>query len=47
MKTRSELYSREASELLRVIAEYKTLLAEQIYRLFPGKERVIQNLLTY
>ena len=47
MKTRSDLYSREAAELLRVVSEYKTLLSEQLYRLFPGKEAVITNLLTY
>ena len=46
MKTRSDLYSREAAELLRVVSEYKTMLAEQLYRLFPGKEAVITNLLT-
>jgi len=47
LKTRSDLYSREAAELLRVISEYKTLLAGQLYRLFPGKENIVKNLLTY
>ena len=47
MKTRSDLYSKEAAELLRVVSEYKTLLTAQLYRLFPGKEGVIQTLLTY
>ena len=45
MKTRSDLYSREAAELLRVVSEYKALLTEQLYRLFPGKAPVIKTLL--
>ena len=45
MKTRNDLYSREAAELLRVVSEYRTLLTEQLYRLFPGKTPVIKTLL--
>ena len=47
MKTRKDLYSREAAELLRVVSEYKTLLTEQIYRLFPGKGHIVKILLAY
>ena len=46
MKTRKDIYSGEATELLRVMADYKTLLYEQVMRLFPGREERINNLLT-
>ncbi|WP_326975356.1 DUF5697 family protein [Caproicibacter sp. BJN0012] len=46
MKTRGDLYAKEAQELVRVITLYKTLACEQIYRLFPGKESSIKNLLS-
>jgi len=45
MKTRNDLYSKEAAELLRVIADYKVLLTEQIIRLFPGREEKVQIIL--
>ena len=45
MKTRSDLYSGEASELLRVVSEYKTLPAEQVLKLFPGREDKIRTLI--
>ena len=47
MKTREQIYSNEASDLLRNITMYKTLTEEQICRLYPGKEAVIKNLLTH
>jgi len=45
MKTRKEIYSNEATELLRVISEYKALLIEQVLYLFPGQEMMVQNLI--
>lgn len=47
MKTRAELYGREAASLLRDIAMYRALMREQILRLYPGKRDKIENLLTY
>ena len=44
MKTRNDLY-KEAAELLRVMAEYKVLLTEQVLRLFPGREEKVQTML--
>lgn len=46
LKTRQELYAKEASELLRVISTYKSLLLEQLYCLFPQKEHIIMTLIT-
>lgn len=46
MKTRDNLYANEAKEIVRVITLYKTLTSEQVYRLFPGKESSIKNLLS-
>lgn len=46
MKTRDSLYAKEAQELVRTISLYKTLTGEQLYRMFPGKEAVIQSLLS-
>jgi hypothetical protein len=47
MKTREQIYSSEAVGLLNNIAMYRTLMDEQISRLYPGKEAVIKNLLAY
>lgn len=46
MKTRENLYSKEAHDLIRNITLYKTLTCEQVYRLYPGKESSIKNLLS-
>ncbi len=46
MRTRENLYAKEAHELIRNITLYKTLTCEQVYRLFPGKESSIKNLLS-
>jgi hypothetical protein len=46
MKTRNELYSKEAAELLRVVSTYKSVTAEQLLRLFPGKEGKVRTILT-
>jgi len=45
MKTRNAIYAKEAAELIRSVTMYKSLLATQIYRMFPGKESSIRNLL--
>ena len=47
MKTRAQIYGNEAADILRNITMYKTLTEEQIFRLYPGKETVIKNLLTH
>lgn len=47
MKTRDELYGREATGLLRDIAMYPGLQSEQLCRFYPGKEDKIQRLLTH
>ena len=47
MKTREQIYGVEAAGLLRNITMYKTLTEKQIHRFYPGKEDVINNLLTY
>ena len=47
MKTRTELYGKEAKSLLRDITMYRALTEEQIIRLYPGKRETIKNLLSY
>nr|WP_298061431.1 DUF5697 family protein [uncultured Blautia sp.] len=47
MKTRSDLYSREAAEILRLITMYPGILEVQLIRFFPGKETKIKNLLSH
>lgn len=47
MKTRADLYGNEAKSLLRDITMYHVLTKEQILRLYPGKQRKIENLLSY
>ena len=47
MKTRSEIYNKEAAEILRVVTTYKTLEEQQIFALFPNKQDAVKNLLTY
>jgi hypothetical protein len=47
MKTRNELYSREAAELLRVISTYKTVTLAQILRLYPGRDEKTRAILTH
>jgi len=46
-KTRAEQYRMEAASLLRDVSMYRCLTKEQIYGLYPGKETVVKNLLTY
>lgn len=47
MKTRADLYGKEASSILRDIAMYRVMTEEQILRLYPGKRKQIANLLLY
>ena len=47
MKMREQIYGQEAAGILRDIATYRALTKEQILRLYPKKEPVIKNLLTY
>ena len=48
MKTREQLYGKEAASLLRDISNYHCIRHEQIYRLYPDKDKaVMDNLLFY
>ncbi len=47
MKTRAQIYEREAAALLRDISMYQILTEKQLLRLHPGKDDKIRNLLTY
>lgn len=47
MKTRADLYGREATSLLRDITMYHVLTKEQVFRLYPGNRDKIENLLFY
>ena len=48
MKTREQLYGKEAAGLLRDISSYHCIRREQVYRLYPYKDKkVLDNLLTY
>ncbi len=47
MKTHQDLYSKEATSLLRDITMYHALTKEQILSLYPQKQKVIEHLLTY
>lgn len=47
MKTREEIYGKEAADLLRSIAMYQVLTEQQLLRLYPGKEDIIKNLLLH
>lgn len=47
MKTREQIYRREAAELLRDISTYHYIRHDQLLRLYPGKENKIDNLLSY
>lgn len=47
MKTRDQIYSKEAAELLRDITTYHYIQHNQLLKLYPGKENKIDNLLSY
>lgn len=47
MKTRADIYANEAGVLLEIMATYRTLQTEQLYRMFPAaKQSAIKMLLT-
>ena len=45
MKTRKELYGKEAMEIIRVLSAYKVLYYEQVCRLFPKKRETIEQII--
>lgn len=47
MKTRDQIYKNDFKSVLRNLSVYHCLTKEQILRMTPGKERVIENLLAY
>lgn len=47
MKTREEIYGKEAADLLRNISMYRVLTERQLLRLYPGREDRIKNLLLH
>lgn len=47
MKTRDQIYARDAGALLRDITIYKALTEAQLLRLHPGKDDKVKNLLSY
>ena len=47
MKTRAQIYEREAAALLRDISMYRVLTEEQLLRLHPGKEEKVRKVLAY
>lgn len=47
MKTRAEIYSKEAADMLRNITTYHYMRHDQFLWLYPGKEEKIDNLLSF
>lgn len=47
MFLRKELYAKEAAAILRTVTTYRVVLEAQVYRLFPGKDDTVKNLLRY
>ncbi len=47
MKTREQIYGREAAELLRLISSYHCVMRDQLVRMFPGKESKLNNLINH
>ena len=47
MKTRAQIYEREAAALLRDISMYQVITEKQLFLLHPGKEDKTRNLLAY
>ena len=47
MKTREELYRREAAGILRDLCMYRALTEAQLLRLYPGRQDKVKNLLSY
>lgn len=47
MKTRGQIYSREAASLLRDISMYRAMTEQQILRLYHRNQEKVKNLLAY
>lgn len=47
MKTREQIYGKEASELLRDISNYHCIRKEQLLHMYSKNESTINNLLSY
>lgn len=47
MKTRQQIYRKEATELLRDLTTYHYIRRDQLLRLYPGRESKTENLLSY
>jgi len=47
MKTRADLYGKEAAELLRIVSMYPGLLEQQLCGFFPGKGEAVLTLLSH
>lgn len=47
MKTRAQIYEREAAALLRDISMYRVMAEKQLLLLHPGKEDKVKSLLSY
>ena len=47
MKTRAQIYEREAAALLRDISMYHVMTEQQLLRLHPGKGDKVRNILAY
>ena len=47
MKTRDQIYAQEATSLLRDVTMYQVLKKEQILAMYPGKQKKVENLLSY
>lgn len=47
MKTREQIYGKEAAMLLRDITTYHCMKCGQILKLYAGKERQVENLLSH
>lgn len=47
MKTRADLYGREASELLRIISMYPGLSEQQLCSFYPGRYEIVRSLLSH
>lgn len=47
MKTREQIYGKEATDIIRNITTYHYLRHDQLLRFYPGKEDKIENLLSF
>lgn len=47
MKTRQQIYGQEAASILRDVTMYRCLTAEQLLRLYPGKQDRVKKILSH